>query len=100
MTIQNFKKTAFGIALALGFVITTGLSSLTTVQAQDRRGGQRGASNDQVDRNGNIDRNRNGIDDRYETRDGRVDRNQNGVADENERSNSRNRRNDGYYGNN
>ncbi|HEX2491443.1 MAG TPA: hypothetical protein VHR27_18675 [Blastocatellia bacterium] len=34
MNIQNIKKYAFSLALAVGFVIAPGLSSLSTVQAQ------------------------------------------------------------------
>ena len=41
MNIQNIKKYAFSLALAIGFVIAPGLSSLSTAQAQgwdrDRR---------------------------------------------------------------
>jgi hypothetical protein len=53
MNIQNLKKYAFSLALAIGFVIAPGLSSLSAVQAQgwgrdrwddrrDRRDEQRG----------------------------------------------------------
>ncbi|HKQ74703.1 MAG TPA: hypothetical protein VJ810_13510, partial [Blastocatellia bacterium] len=75
MKIQNFKKYAFGLALGLGFVAAPGLSSLSTVQAQDgrwerghdrRQRGRNDGYNGQLDRRGNIDGNRNGIDDRYE----------------------------------
>jgi len=38
MNIQNFKKYAVTLALAAGFVIAPGLSSLSTVQAQWGRG--------------------------------------------------------------
>ncbi|MDQ3014097.1 MAG: hypothetical protein M3X11_25750, partial [Acidobacteriota bacterium] len=51
---------------------------------------------------GQVDRNRDGIDDRYETRNGRIDVNRNGVPDrvENNRGYGRNDGyNDGYYGN-
>ena len=34
MNIQNIKKYAFSLALAIGFVIAPGLSGLSTVQAQ------------------------------------------------------------------
>src|SRR5215470_8316124 len=98
MNIQYFKKYAFALALGVGFVTAPGLSGLSTAQAQDypRRQNRRDdverrvepRRNDgyygPVDRNGNIDLNRNGIDDRYETRDGRVDINQNGIADQDE----------------
>jgi hypothetical protein len=35
MNIQNFKKYAFALALAIGFVVAPGLSSLSTVQARE-----------------------------------------------------------------
>lgn len=35
MNIQNFKKYAFALALAIGFVVAPALSSLGVVQAQD-----------------------------------------------------------------
>ena len=35
MDIQNIKKYAFSLALAIGFVIAPGLSSLSAVQAQN-----------------------------------------------------------------
>lgn len=64
---------------------------------QQRRNGAYGP----VDQNGNIDRNQNGIDDRYEAY-GQVDRNQNGVPDNEEgyQENYGYGRNRGYYGNN
>lgn len=37
MNIQKFKNYAFAFALALGFVVVPGLSSLSNVQAQDWR---------------------------------------------------------------
>ena len=89
MNTQNIKKFAFGLVVAAGLTVTT----MSTAQAQDwnRRGSgrqvqQQNVGNGQVDSNGNIDRNRNGIDDRYETRDGRVDINQNGIADQDEQN--------------
>ena len=108
MKIQNFKKYAFGLALGLGFVVAPGLSSLSTVQAQDgrwerghdrRERGRNDGYNGQVDRNGNIDRNRNGIDDRYENN-GRYRRND-GNYGRNDRygRNNRYNHNDRYYGN-
>ncbi|HKQ80270.1 MAG TPA: hypothetical protein VJ810_41640 [Blastocatellia bacterium] len=94
MNTHNFKQYAFTLALGLGFALAPGLSSFSTAQAQnnprrqnrrevERRGEQRrnDAYHGPVDSNGNIDLNRNGIDDRYETRDGRVDINQDGRAD-------------------
>jgi hypothetical protein len=97
MKIQNYKKYAFGLALGLGFVVAPGLSSLSTVQAQDGRW-ERGRDR-REDRNGNIDRNRNGVDDRYENN-GRYRRND-GTYGRNDRygRNYPYGRNDGYYGN-
>src|SRR5689334_17950598 len=97
---MNIKKFAFGLVVAAGLTVST----MGTAQAQDwRHRGQvqpqRNGGYGQVDSNGNIDRNHNGIDDRYETRDGRVDINQNGVADQDER-NGRYGRNNGNYGRN
>ncbi|MGH9754159.1 MAG: hypothetical protein ACREA2_15380 [Blastocatellia bacterium] len=40
MNIQNFKKYAFALALAIGFVVAPALSSLGAVQAQDRGRGR------------------------------------------------------------
>jgi hypothetical protein len=37
MNIQKFKQYAFALALGVGFVISPGLSSLSSVQAQDWR---------------------------------------------------------------
>lgn len=93
---KNLKKGLVSVALAGSFVL--GIGALGSANAQDRRW-ERQRRNGQVESTGNIDRNRNGIDDRYETRDGRVDINRNGVADQDER-NGRYRRNNGYYGNN
>ena len=79
MNIQNLKKIAFGLLVVAGITVT----GLPSAQAQDgRRGGwERRRDNDRDDdfrgrsnRNGNIDRNRNGVNDRFENR-GRWDRN-------------------------
>jgi hypothetical protein len=109
MNVQNIKKYAFRLVVAAGLTVIV----MSTSQAQDRRrrGGwdrqgqaqqqdqrRRNDCYGQVDRNGNIDRNHNGIDDRYETRDGRVDINQNGIADQDE-NNGRYGRDRGYNGN-
>jgi hypothetical protein len=92
---KNFKKTILSMALAGGFILSAG--AFSNANAQDwRQHRQRYNGYGQVDRNGNIDRNRNGIDDRYEVN-GRVDRNQNGIPDQNERY--WRYRNGGYYGN-
>src|SRR5262245_10467495 len=40
MNIQNFKKYALSLALAIGFLAAPGLSSLSSVQAQDWRRGR------------------------------------------------------------
>jgi hypothetical protein len=110
---------SFGLAGA--FVLSAGLAGSASVSAQDwrrdrwereRREQQREESlrnrgwDGRVDRNGNVDLNRNGVDDRYENnrgvyRNGRVDRNRNGVDDryETRRSRDGRYRNDGYYGN-
>ncbi|MBK8315512.1 MAG: hypothetical protein IPL01_16430 [Acidobacteria bacterium] len=96
---QNIKKHAFGLLVMAGLTI----SVMPSAQAQgwqwprgtDRRGQsqqqdqrQRNDGYGQVDRNGNIDHNRDGIDDRYQTnrdpridRNGNIDRNRNGVDD-------------------
>jgi len=98
----NVKKVIVSLGLVGSLIIGMGLFS--SANAQGRRGERqrnierRGGSNGQVESTGNIDRNKNGIDDRYETRDGRVDINQNGVADQDE-NNRRYDRNRGYYGN-
>ena len=88
MNTQNFKKYAFALLLGMGFVLASGLSSFSTAQAQNYpqrqnntefgRCIERHRNNDYgpVGRNGNVDLNRNGIDDRYEV-DGQVDINQN-----------------------
>lgn len=113
------------MVLGLGFVIAPGLSSLSNVQAQggwngrrDQQRNDRDRRNDESDRRGQYDRNRNGVDDRYENnrnvnvdrnrngvddryennRNGSIDRNRNGVNDRYE-NNGRYGRNDGYYGN-
>lgn len=99
---KNIRKYAFGLVMTAGLTV----GAMNTAQAQDwhNRGGnvqQRNGGYGQVDSNGNIDRNRNGIDDRYETRDGRVDINQNGVADQDEQNGRyRNGRNGNYGYNN
>jgi hypothetical protein len=116
---NNFKKGIVSLALLGSFIL--GVGAVSDANAQDRRWERqrrieqqrRNGGYGQVDRNGNIDNNRNGIDDRYETRDGRVDIDQNGIADQDEEYGrygrydrydryGRNRdyyENDGYYGN-
>lgn len=119
MNVKNIKKFAFGLVVAA----TVSVTGFSFAQAQDGRWernrrdndqnerrdrrdqGRNDGYNGQVDRNGNIDRNRNGVDDRYENnrnsrvdRNGNIDRNRNGVDDRYE-NNRRYGRNDGYYGN-
>jgi len=110
MNIQNFKKYAFALFMGVSFVLASGLSSFSTVQAQNYQRRQnntefgrcieRHRNNDYgpVGSNGNVDLNRNGIDDRYEV-DGQVDINQNCIPD-NEENNGRFGRDRGYNGNN
>lgn len=77
------KKGIASLALTGSFIL--GVGAFSNADAQDwRYQRQRRMNCGQVDRNGNIDCNRNGIDDRYEVN-GRVDRNQNGIPDDNER---------------
>jgi hypothetical protein len=87
------------VSLALTGSFILGVGAFTSAHAQDWRWGRqrRDGNYGQVDRNGNIDRNRNGIDDRYEAY-GQVDINRNGIPDSQENY-DRNRRNRGYYGN-
>jgi hypothetical protein len=94
------KKGIVSLALAGGFILGTGALNNANAQSRQRRiDPSRGNGNyGQVESTGNIDRNKNGIDDRYETRDGRVDINQNGIADQDEQ-NGRYGRNPGSYGN-
>jgi len=94
------KKGIVSLALAGGFILGTGALNIANAQGRDRRIDPQRRNGDygQVESTGNIDRNKNGIDDRYETRDGRVDINQNGIADQDEQ-NGRFGRNPGYNGN-
>jgi len=97
MRTDNLKKTIVSLALTGSFLIGAGAFSATS--AQDRRYQRQRANCGQVDRNGNIDCNRNGIDDRYEVN-GKVDRNQNGIPDQNERAGRRGYNNYRYNDNN
>jgi hypothetical protein len=100
---NHLKKGMISLALTGSFILGVGASSTADAQdwrwerqrriEQQRRDGNYGP----VDRNGNIDRNRNGIDDRYEAY-GQVDINQNGIPDSQENY-GRYGRNRGYYGN-
>src|SRR5262245_6408025 len=63
MNIQNIKKYALSLALAIGFLAAPGLSSLSTVNAQDWR---RDRDNDRWD-----DRRQDRWDDRWDRRDER-----------------------------
>lgn len=94
------KKGIVSLALAGGFILGAGALDNANAQGRDRRidSQRRNGDYGQVESTGNIDRNKNGIDDRYETRDGRVDINQNGIADQDEQ-NGRFGRNPGNYGN-
>ena len=78
---NSLKKAIISVALAIGFI--AGAGAFSNADAQSWRWKQHRRV--QIDRNGNIDRNRNGIDDRYEVR-GRVDINRNGIPDQNERN--------------
>lgn len=103
MKMSTLKKGIVSMALTGSFILGVGAISSANAQNRDwerqrrieqqRRGGV-------VESTGNIDRNRNGVDDRYETRDGRVDINQNGIADQDEGYDGPYGRNGGYYGNN
>lgn len=111
------KAKQIGFALALGavFVIAPAFSTFSTVQAQNGRWQQqrrndrnRNGVNDRYeqDRNRNgvadgyeIDRNQNGVADGYETRRTGVDRNRNGVDDRYENDPRYRNGNGGYYGN-
>lgn len=86
MNIQHFKKYAFALALALGFVVAPGLSSMSTVQAQgwdrdrrddrwdDRRDRWDDRWDDRRDRwDDRWDRRRDRWDDRWDRRDDRWD---------------------------
>jgi hypothetical protein len=84
-----FKQGALALVLTGSFAV--GLSA--SAHAQSRR--NRGEA--PVEATGNIDRNRNGIDDRYEAN-GQVDLNQNGIPD-NQEGYGRNGRGRGYNGN-
>jgi hypothetical protein len=85
-----FKQSA--LALVLTGSLVFGLNA--TANAQGRRG-DRGYG--PVEATGNIDRNKNGIDDRYEAN-GQVDLNQNGIPD-NQEGYGRYGRDRGYNGN-
>lgn len=86
---KSWKKRIVALALAGGAVL--GAGTFENANAQGRRG--RGP----VESTGNIDRNRNGIDDRYEVN-GQVDINRNRIPD-NEEGYYRGRRNrDDWYG--
>ncbi|MBS1787308.1 MAG: hypothetical protein JST85_06290 [Acidobacteria bacterium] len=100
---NNLKRNLLSLALTGSVIVGLGAFSNAAAQGRQRRDAppQRGG---QVESTGNIDRNKNGIDDRFESRDGRVDMNQNGIADDNENfgrydRNDRYRGDQGYYGN-
>jgi hypothetical protein len=87
------------VALALVLVGSSIVGLSATANAQGRSNRDRGSG--PVEATGNIDRNRNGIDDRYEAQ-GQVDLNQNGIPDNQEGYRGRGRSNNGGnrgYGN-
>ncbi len=105
---NNLKRNLLSLALTGSFIVGVGALSNADAQGRQRRDIPQRGGQGQVESTGNIDRNKNGIDDRFESRDGRVDMNQNGVADDNEygrygQNNGRYGRNQGYdnrgYGN-
>ncbi len=106
---NNLKRNMLSLALTGSFIVGVGAFSNADAQGRQRRDMPQRGGQGQVESTGNIDRNKNGIDDRFESRDGRVDMNQNGVADDNEygrygQNNGRYGRNRGYgnqgaYGN-
>jgi hypothetical protein len=89
MNIQQVKKYAFALALALGFVVAPGLSSLSTVQAQDwryyrdRRDNRRPQRDDRrIRRDDRWDNRRNDRwDDRWDNRNGYNQEEQKGFRD-------------------
>jgi uncharacterized protein YcfJ len=48
MNVQKLKRYVFALALSASFVVTPGLSSLSTVQAQDRRDHRRYVRQDRL----------------------------------------------------
>jgi hypothetical protein len=94
MKIGILKKGVISVALTGSFIV--GMGAFDSANAQDPRNRR----NRPVENTGNIDRNRNGIDDRYEVN-GQVDINQNGIPDNQERYGryGRDRRNDRYDSN-
>lgn len=109
MNKDKLIKGIVSLTLAGSFVLAAGAFSTANAQGRHRERQRRveqprrNRSYGPVESTGNIDRNRNGIDDRYEAR-GQVDINQNGIPDNQERYNryGRNRGynvNRGYYGN-
>lgn len=122
MKSKTWKTSIVSLGLAGAFVLSAGLADSAQVAAQDSRQEReqqrreeqlrRQGWDGRVDRNGNVDLNRNGVDDRFENnRDGyrhRSDRNRNGVDDRYEYGRQRSGRydngggyydNDRYYGN-
>jgi hypothetical protein len=87
------KKGASALVLMGSFIV--GSASLNVGNAQTQR--EQRSTRAPVEGTGNVDRNRNGIDDRYEAQ-GQVDLNRNGIPD-NQEGYSRNGRNRGYNGN-
>jgi hypothetical protein len=98
---NNLKKGMISLTLTGSFIL--GVGAFSSADAQDsrqerqRRVEQPRGGGPVDPTTGNIDRNRNGIDDRYEAN-GQVDINQNGIPDSQENY-DRSRRNRGSYGN-
>lgn len=87
------KKGASALVLMGSFIVA--LASFSIANAQTPR--EERSTRAPVETTGNVDRNRNGIDDRYEAH-GQVDLNRNGIPD-NQEGYSRYGRNRGYHGN-
>jgi hypothetical protein len=77
------KKGVVTLALAGSFMIGLGAFDNANAQVRRRVEPQRNGGYGPIESTGNIDRNKNGIDDRYETQ-GQVDINRNGVPDSQE----------------
>jgi hypothetical protein len=81
MNIQQVKKYAFALALALGFVVAPGLSSLSAVQAQDWRYGQDRRDDRRDRRDDRWDNRRDRRDDRWDNRNGNYREEEKGFRD-------------------
>jgi hypothetical protein len=94
MMIKNISRQGASALVLMGSFIV-GSASFGIANAQTPR--EERSKSAPVEATGNVDRNKNGIDDRYEVK-GQVDRNQNGVPDSQE-GYSQNGRNRGHNGN-